>query len=131
MIDKRELTKKFMDQLSLPIDEKSFRKHHILWWMNPRNAHSNSLRLTDVGFKILTEKLGMTKYDVIFPEDTEWSSGLILRLDKFLESPYYIDRKFISVFREKTAVELILFSGNIQKYTQAKVASQKNNKESA
>jgi hypothetical protein len=130
MIDKRELTKKFINQLSLPTDNKTFQKHLKLWWMNPRNLHPKSFRLTDVGFKMLTEKMEMTYYDVAFPDTTEWNSGLILRLDKFLDSPYYIDKKSISVFREKTAIELILFEGDIQRYTQAKAMSQKNNKNS-
>jgi hypothetical protein len=131
MIDKRELTKKFMDQLSLPADNKTFQKQHKLWWMNPRSSHPNSYRLTDVGFKMLNEQLDMKSYNIKVPEDTVWTNSLILNLDKYMESPYYIDRKSIIVFREKTAVELILFGGDVQKYGLAKVMSQKNNTESA
>jgi hypothetical protein len=37
-------------------------------------------------------------------------------LDRFIDSPYYIDKNSIVVFKEKTAVQLILFNGDIQKY---------------
>ena len=129
-MNSKELTAKFIDQLSLPKDEKSFRKYHTTWWANPRDKLSNSLRLTDAGFKTLKERVELKSYDIAFPENTVWNSQLILHLDKFLESPYYIDRKIITVFREKTAVELMLFSGDLQKYGLAKAMSQKNNSKS-
>jgi hypothetical protein len=131
MIDKRELTKKFIDQLSLPADNKTFQKHHKLWWMNPRNSHPNSYRLTDVGFKMLVEHLEMKSYNINIPIDTILTNSLVLNLDKYMESPYFLDRKSIVVFREKTAVELILFGGDVQKYGLAKAMSQKNNTESS
>jgi hypothetical protein len=126
-MDKQELTKKFMDQLELPKDDKNFRKHYTLWWANPRKSKPKSLRLTDVGYKMLKEQIQLKSYEIAFTEDTEWTAQLILHLDKFLESPYYLDRKTIMVFREKTAVELMLFSGDLQKFGLAKAMSQKNN----
>jgi len=129
IIDKRALTQKLISQLSLPDDEKTFRKQHSTIWMNPQKGRKNSLRLTEAGYKILKDRIQLKSYDVSFPEETEWNSKLILELDKFLESPYFLDRHHISVFREKTAVELVLFGGDLQKYTRAKVQSQKNNKD--
>lgn len=130
-MNSKELTTKFLDQLSLPKDDKSFRKYHTLWWANPRNKKNNSLRLTDAGFLTLKDRIELKSYDIAFPSDTVWTSQLILHLDKFLESPYYIEKSKIVVFREKTAVELILFSGNLQKYGLAKAMSQKNNNENS
>jgi|APGre2960657423_1045063.scaffolds.fasta_scaffold10304_2 hypothetical protein len=127
MIDKKKLTKHFLSQLSLPIDTKNVRKHILIWWMNSRSAKNNGLRLTEAGYKNLTERLEISKYEIEIPPDTEWTSQLLLHLDKFLESPYYIQKRSIVVFREKIAVELILFEGNIRKYGLAKERSQKNN----
>jgi len=75
-------------------------------------------------------KLKLTKYCIDIPEDTVWNNQLLLRLDKFIECPYFIAQYSIIVFREKTAVELILFGGNIQRYGLAKAMSLKNNKDS-
>ena len=54
---------------------------------------------------------------------------LILHLDRFVEGPYYVTRKYIKVFTEKMAVQLVLFSGDIQKYGKAKARSAKKAQE--
>jgi hypothetical protein len=122
-MNKRELTKKFLEELSLDTSTKSIRQYHTLWWMNPRTSKSNGFRLTERGFEMMMVNLQLTHYDVVFPEEIEWDSRLILRLDKHLDSPYFINRKSITVFKEKTAIELILFGGDVQKYGLAKERS--------
>jgi hypothetical protein len=37
-------------------------------------------------------------------------------MDQFIDCPFYLTKKAIFVYREKMAVQLVLFSGNIQKY---------------
>jgi hypothetical protein len=127
MIEKTQLTEKLLGQLGLPTDSKTVKKYLHLWWTDPRKSKENSFRLTIEGLDFLENKIGLAKYKIDIPEDTVWNNQLLLRLDKFIESPYYIDKKSIIVFREKTAVELILFSGDIQKYGLAKAMSLKNN----
>jgi hypothetical protein len=131
MIDKLQLTTKLLGQLlaSEP-DLKEVEKYYKAWWRNTRFENQNSLRLSDAGYIAFTEKLNLTKYEIEIPKDTEWTAQLVLRLDNFLESPYYIRQHSIVVFREKTAIELILYGGNVQKYSWAKAESQKNNTES-
>jgi hypothetical protein len=129
MIDKTQLTEKLLGQLGLATDSTTVKKYLHLWWQNPRKSKSNSFRLTSEGLDFFINKLELAKYKIDIPEDTFWNNQLFLRLDKFIESPYYIDKKSITVFREKTAVELILFSGDIQKYGLAKAMSLKNNSE--
>lgn len=131
MINKSDLTKKFINQLNLPADDKTFKKYKTRWWMNPRSSNEKSYRLTDEGFQTLSNLLEITSYEISLDPDTEWTSQLILHLDKMLDSPYYIQKSSLVVFREKTAVELILFGGNIQKYFVSKIKSQKNNTESS
>jgi hypothetical protein len=125
MIDKITLTERILRQLSLPIDPKSVRKYNRLWWRNPRTTKNNGFRLTDEGFEVFTKQMDLTKYEIDYPKEVEWSNELILRLDKYLESPYYLQKKNIVIFREKTAIELILYGGDIQKYGRAKAASAK------
>jgi hypothetical protein len=122
-MDKNELTKKLLRQLAMSAGAANIKKYSQLWWQSPRNTKENGLRLTDLGYKVLTEQLDLKSYQVAIPEDTIWTNELLLRLDKFLDSPYYITPKFIIVFRERTMVELVLFDSNIQKYTQAKAKS--------
>jgi hypothetical protein len=40
---------------------------------------------------------------------------VLVWLDNFIDSPYYITKKFIVVLKEKAAFELYLFSGDIRK----------------
>jgi hypothetical protein len=127
MIDKVKLTKDILSQLSMPTDAKTIGKYSKTWWRNTRPGHPNSLRLSDAGFNVFIEHLNLTRYEIDMPKDTEWTSQLVLRLDNFMESPYYIQKKTMTVFREKTAIELILYGGDVQKYTWAKDQSQKNN----
>jgi hypothetical protein len=37
-------------------------------------------------------------------------------MDQFIDCPFYLTKKAIFVYSEKMAVQLVLFSGNIQKY---------------
>jgi hypothetical protein len=99
--------------------------------MNSRTTNEKSFRLTEEGFGTLSEKLEISSYEISLLEDTEWTTQLILHLDKMLETPYFIQKNSLIVFREKTAVELILFGGNLQKYFVSKIKSQKNNTESS
>jgi hypothetical protein len=74
---------------------------------------------------MLVEQLKVTNYKIDFPKEMEWTVELILNLDKFLESPYYIAGNSIIVFMERPAVELILFGGDLQKYGLARAKSHK------
>jgi len=131
MIDKLQWTKEFLSQLSLPVDPLSIKKYHRLWWANTRSQNRNSFRLTEIGYNMLTDKLSLIKYSIDVPEDIEWTNQVLLNLDKFLESPYYIFKNTIVVFREKTAVELILFGGDLQKFGKAKAQSKLNSEKNA
>lgn len=127
-MNRQELTKKFLRQLSLSAGAENIKKYSRLWWQNPRKTKENSLRVTDVGFKMLTEQLDIKSYELTIPDDTIWTNELVLRLDRFMDSPYYLTNKTIILFRERTMVELVLFDSNIQRYSDAKVKSEKNAK---
>jgi hypothetical protein len=128
MLDKRALTKKFLKELGLETTAKNIKQYHRTWWMNPRNMDTTrSYRLTPEGCNMLINQLEVKHYEVNFPGEIEWYSGLLLDLDKNLDSPYFLKSESIVIFKEKMAVELILFEGNIHRYTQAKILSQKNN----
>jgi hypothetical protein len=62
------------------------------------------------------EDLQLTMYDVPYPVAFEITTQVILFLDQFIDCPYYMGRRGISVTNEKKAMELHLFSGDIRKY---------------
>jgi hypothetical protein len=103
------------------IDETLLKKMKLTWWFNVRLKVDGGLRLTDEGLRFITEEAGIKTYAVELPSKLKMTSQILIWLDNFINSPYYLSTKEIIVTEEKTAFELYLFSGDIQKlgYTKA------------
>lgn len=115
MNPKYKYTKVFLHQQGKSTDEVSIKQHIPLWWKNIRNKDVGGLRLTEAGFDLLTE-LDIKVYEVAFPKGKDLSVHAIIFLDQFIDCPYYLTPWSIYVTNEKKAVELTLFSGDINRY---------------
>lgn len=113
---KETYTKIFLKQSNIAVTQATMKEYMPLWWQNTRSKDEGGLRLTDAGYQFVTETLGLTTYDVPYPRDFELTTQTVLFLDKFINCPYYMDRRSIIVTDEKKAMELHLFSGDIRKY---------------
>lgn len=118
---KFDLTKYIAELENLPVDEKSIRQHIIHWWQNPRIKEKGGLKLTDEGFARFTRHI--KAHQIKLDTQVEYTNQMILRLDNFITCPWYISKKDVWVFDDKMAVQLVLFSGNIAKFTSAKAKS--------
>lgn len=118
---KTEITKYIATQYGLPTDDKSLKKNISQWWYNPRDKAKGGLRLTDEGFARLTAHI--TSYPVMFREPLDYTNQLVLRLDNFINCPWYLDKRHLYVFDDKMAVQLILFEGNLTRFSSAKAES--------
>ena len=125
MNQKLKITKYVAEQSGLATDDNSIRKFNARWWQNPRKKEVGGLKLTDEGFARITAYF--KPHRVRFEEDIEYTNQLILRLDNFITCPWYIHRKDIFVFDDKMAIQLVLFSGNIVKFSTAKAKSLESN----
>lgn len=123
MDQKFELTKIICNQLGWGSDTATVNKKHNIIWQNSRKKSLGGNRLTTEGFRIFVEDLDMKKYDIEFPKDLTITNQVMIWLDHFIDGPYFINKSSITVFKEKTAVQLILFSGDIQKFGLAKAMS--------
>ena len=114
----------------LNLNEKLFTRYHYLWWQNPRPKKTGGLRLTTEGYEAF-QSLDIEEHSINFPHDTEFTGQLVLWLDRFIDCPFYLEKKRIIVFSANVAVQLILFSGNIQKYglARAKAVAKKQQQE--
>jgi hypothetical protein len=121
MEQKSKITEYVASQEGLPSDPKSIRRLVAAWWQNPRKKDKGGLKLTDEGFARLTKYF--KAHRVNFEEEIEYTNQLILRLDNFITCPWYITKKNVWVFDDKMAVQLVLFSGNIVKFSSAKAKS--------
>jgi hypothetical protein len=64
----------------------------------------------------IVKEIGLATYDVPYPKDMPLTTQVIIFLDQFIDCPYYLTNRSITVLNEKKAVELTLFSGDLRKY---------------
>jgi hypothetical protein len=114
-----------MKQADISLDEANIKTNLKKWWKNTRTKDTGGLRLTDDGFEFVTSTLDLASYEVPFPVAFDLKAQVIIFLDKFIDCPYYLTDKSITVLSERKAFELYLFSGDVQKYGLTKAMSRK------
>ena len=124
MNQKIDITKYVADQMGLGTDDRIIRRLVATWWQNTRKKDKGGLRLTEKGFECLSEHIKSHK--VRFQEEFIYSNQLVIWLDHFIDCPWYLTNKAIFVFDDKIAIQLVLFSGNIEKFSRAKARSLKS-----
>ena len=122
MADKVTYTKLFLKEQGKSYNELSVKEYMPLWWYNTRQKDVGGLRLTDDGFDVIN-KIELQTYDIPYPRDMPMTTQIIIFLDKFIDCPYYLTNRSITVTNERKAVELGLFSGDLRKYGLTKAMS--------
>jgi hypothetical protein len=112
---KETYTKLFLKQLGKSIDEATVKNYYSQWWKNTREKEVGGLRLTELGLNTVKE-IGLEIYTIPYPTDMELTTNVVIFLDQYINSPYYIDGKSITVTDERKAVELSLFAGDLRRY---------------
>jgi hypothetical protein len=118
-------TKIFLQQAGQTISEENVRTKMRLWWKNNRTKKEGGLRLTDEGLEFVMQTLDLAVYEVPFPLSLDLKPQVIVFLDKFIDCPYYLTEKSITVLSERKCFELYLFNGDVQKYGLTKAMSRK------
>lgn len=126
---KETYTKVFLAQADIGVNETTLKQYMPVWWQNTREKEQGGLRLTDKGYMFLREKLDLSEYEVPFPEDFTLTTNTVIWLDQFITCPYYLTNRTITVFDEKKALELHLFSGDAKKYGLTKALKRANKEE--
>lgn len=121
-----DLTKYVLKELGKRHDDEYVKNMLPRFWVNPRQKESGGLRLTEDGYKWLKE-VDIKDYRIDIPKGVNWTNQLIIWLDQYIESPFYLTSKSIFVFNERMAVQLVLFSGDVAKFglTKAKAVARK------
>jgi hypothetical protein len=125
MISKRDLTKKLYAELGENNEGLTIEQFHKVVWQNTREKKQGGMRLTYDGYQYLQDVLGYKSYRVEFPKDEDFvvTNQVTIHTDRYIDCPYYLDKDAIVVFKEKTAVQLILFNGNIAKFGRSTAAA--------
>jgi len=112
---KETYTKLFLKELGKSASSVAVKEYMPIWWQNTRNKGAGGLRLTEEGYNVLKE-IDLATYDIPYPKEMPITTQVIIFLDQFIDCPYYLTNRSITVTNEKKAVELSLFSGDLRKY---------------
>jgi len=120
---KTAYTRTFMQLLNQPDHEETVKSCYYTWWQNVRESYqARSLRLTKQGLDII-KRLEIKIYTIKFPDKIIFTPQTFLWLDEFVDCPYYVDKKQITVTMERMALQLMMFAGDVTKYGLARAIS--------
>jgi hypothetical protein len=122
-------TQVFLQAVGKNSDQDTIKQFRANLWWNVRNKSGGGLRLTDTGLKFIQDA-DIKTYKIEFPKDFSITPQILIWLDQFIDSPFYITKKFIIVLKEKAAFELYLFSGDIKKMGYGKALAKRLSQES-
>jgi hypothetical protein len=123
-------TRVFLQAADQVSDSETVKKYKSLWWWNFRSKDSGGLRLTEEAMTFIQEDAKIKTYKIEFPKEFAFTPQVLVWLDNFIDSPFYITKKFIVVLKEKAAFELYLFSGDIRKLGYNKALAKRLSQES-
>ena len=115
MISKESYTKIFLQQWDKSIDEANSKLFQRKRFVNNRTKEGGGLRLTEDGYEFLITELELAEYEIEFNDSIDLSPQTIIFLDRYIDCPYYLTSKSITVFSQKKSFELMLFSDDIRK----------------
>jgi len=122
---KDQYTKVFLQAADIPANEQVINEYRIKWWWNVRSKDEGGLRLTKPALDFIEKEAGIKTYKIKFPKELAITPQILVWLDNFIESPFYITKKYITVMREKAAFELYLFSGDVKKMGYSKAMAKR------
>lgn len=117
---KHRYTRIFLVAAGMEVTEDSINEHKKLWWWNWRDKNEGGLRLTEEGENFIKNNTDIKTYQVDFPEEFSVTPQVLLWLDRYIDSPFFITiartpKSKITVLHERAAFELYMFSGDILK----------------
>lgn len=124
-------TKVFLEAAGQVADSNTLKQFRSMWWWNVRDKDKGGLRLSEQALNFINEYAKIKTYKIEFPKDFAITPQVLVWLDNFIDSPYYITKKYIVVMRERAAFELYLFSGDIRKMGYNKALSKRFSQESS
>lgn len=125
MIPRNALTKIFLQQWGKSTDDANVQLYGRKWWQSNRANKQTAFRLSDEGYEFLAGTLELKEYEIPFTEPIELSPQTIIFLEKYIDCPYYLTNKSITVFSERKSFELMLFSDDIRKFGLVKAMNER------
>lgn len=121
-------TRQFLKEINLPDDDKSVREIIPVWWRDSRT--DTGLWLTPTGYDTLKNRVGLQFYQIDLPgkglSSMPITNKMLIALERFIDCPFFIDKRSIMVSSESMAIQLVLFGGDLNRFISAKENSSKN-----
>lgn len=108
-------TQVFLQAANIDPTPAKIKEYKAVWWWNIRNKDSGGLRMTEHALNFIEEYAKIKTYKIDFPEQFAFTPQVLIWLDNFIDSPFFVNKKHIIVMKEKAAFELYLFSGDVRK----------------
>ena len=115
-MNRKTYTKIFLKQANVALTEENIGVSMRVWWQNNITKKEGGLRLTEEGLDFVRTTLDLTVYEVPFPIGFDLKPQVIIFLDRFIDCPYFLTDRSITVLSERKCFELYLFNGDVQKY---------------
>jgi hypothetical protein len=116
MISRELYTRIFLKSLERSTDEANVKLHLHKWRQSKLTKESGALRLSLEGYEFQIGELKLEEFEVPFTDKIELSPQTIIFFDNYLDCPYFLTGQSLTVFSEKKAFELYMFSDDIRKY---------------
>jgi len=129
-MNKDAYTKAFLQAAEIPLTEKTIKEYKAVWWWSFRNKKQGGLRLTDQALEFIEEHAKIKTYKIEFPKEFSFTPQVLLWLDNYIDSPFFVNKKHIIVMKEKAAFELYLLSGDVRKLGHNRAMSKRLSQES-
>ncbi len=127
---KDRFTSVFLKAAGLEDTEENIKQYKSVWWYSTREKSQGGLRLTEIGLDFIQNHSDIKTYKIELPKETTIGPQVLIWLDQFLDSPFYLEKRFITVLSEKAAFELYLFSGDVRKMGASKALSKRLSQDS-
>lgn len=121
----------FLKAVGKEVDQDTLKQYRHAWWLNVRDKDSGGLRLTEQALTFINDHAKIKTYKIDFPKEMAITPQILIWLDQYIDSPYFITKRYIVVLKEKAAFELYLFSGDIKKMGYNKALAKRLSQESS
>jgi hypothetical protein len=115
----------FLNAAGLTVSSEELKRVRPVWWYNTREKNQGGLRLTDNGLDFIINEADIKVYEIELNKDMSMTPQVIVWLDQFLESPFHIGKRKLTVLSEKAAFEIYLFAGDVRKMGQSKAMARR------
>jgi hypothetical protein len=127
---KDSYTETFLKAANEEYDKEKIKSLRTVWWYNLRGKSEGGLRLTDAGIEYVELNSQIKTYQIDLPKEAVLTPQILIWLDHYINSPFFLTKKYIKVLSEKSAFELYLFSGDVKKYGLSRTMSKRLSQES-